>query len=227
MKNRNNKICSGFTLVELVVTMLISVIIVMAVGTLLVAGQRSWQQTYDSAYKPIKDDARAITTAFTSTARKSNRLQCVVYNVVGGYFSPVSPQTTNPQEIISGDAIELRFWDVDLDVDDSHNLMDMTKVATAYKLFYIDGGVLKVDYGQYPPGAVSQGGGLRKTTGVTTTTLAGNVSAKAGADIFSQTAVNGSSAGSVRINLVLTDEEDEEDTVDVTAAALMRNNWPR
>ena len=226
MKNKN-KIRSGFTLLEMTVTMLISTVVVLAVGTLLVAGQRSWLRTYDSAYEPIKDDSRAITAAFTSAARKSNRLACVVYDVRGRYFSPVSPKTKNPQEIISGDAIELRFWDVALDKTDSHNLMDTTKVATAYKLFYVDNGVLKVDYGPYPPGAVAKNGGSRKTSGVRTTVLARNVSARDGLDIFSQTAVNGSGAGSVRVNLVLTDPNDRENTVDVTAAAMMRNIWPR
>lgn len=227
MKNKNTKIRSGFTLIELTVTMLISTVVVLAVGTLLVAGQRSWLRTYDSAYETIKGDAKVITTAFTSTARKSNRLQCVVYDVSGSYFSSVSPKTKDPQEVISGDAIEFRFWDVALDADDSYDLMDTTKVATAYKLFYVDGGVLKVDYGKYPPGAVAEGGGSRKTSDVTTTILAENVSAKNISGIFSQTAVNGTGSGSVRINLVLTDEDDETNTVDVTAAALMRNNWPR
>lgn len=227
MKNKKAKIRSAFTLLELTVTMLISTIVVLAVGTLLVAGQRSWLRTYDSAYKSIKEDSSVITTAFTTTARKSNRLQCVVYAVKGSYFRPVSPKTKNLQEIISGDAIEFRFWDVALDKGDTHNLMDATKVATAYKLFYVDAGVLKVDYGPYPPGAVKKGGGSRQTSGVTTTVLAKHVSASGSSNIFSQTAVNGSSAGSVRINLVLTDPNDEDSTVDVTAAALMRNNWPR
>jgi len=31
--------------------------------------------------------------------------------------------------------------------------MDVTKTATAYALFYLDGEKLKVDYGPYPPGA--------------------------------------------------------------------------
>jgi hypothetical protein len=57
--------------------------------------------------------------------------------------------------VVSGDAVEFRYWDVDLDASDSHDLMDVTKTATAYALFYLDGDRLKVDSDPYPPGAGS------------------------------------------------------------------------
>ena len=81
----------------------------------------------------------------------------------------------------------------------------------------------------YPPGAVPDGGGSRNTSGVTTKLLlAENVStnkdSKVGA--FSHTTLNGVGQGSVRINVILTDPEDNE-SINVMTATLMRNIWPR
>jgi len=139
------------------------------------------------------------------------------------------PITSDPEEVVSGDAVEFRYWDVGFDKADTQNLLDVTKMATAYALFYLDGDKLKVDYGPYPPGAVPDGGGSRNTSGVTTKLLlAENVStnkdSKVGA--FSHTTLNGVGQGSVRINVILTDPEDNE-SINVMTATLMRNIWPR
>ena len=105
--------------------------------------------------------------------------------------------------------------------------MDTTKTATAYAFFYLDGRQLKVDYGPYPPGAVSAGNGKRNTAGVVTKVLAENVSLEDLKDsVFSHTTLNGVGQGSVRINITLTDPEDNE-TVHIITATYMRNIWPR
>ena len=61
-----------------------------------------------------------------------------------------------------------------------------------------------------------------------TTVLAENVSVgdddDAGA--FSHTTLNGAGQGCVRINITLTDPEDD-DSIQVKTAAMMRNIWPR
>jgi hypothetical protein len=213
-------------MVELVITMAISLILVLAVGGLLVSGNRAWQRTYNSAHKKIKEDADAVTVAFGSMGRKANRLGYIIYNVNGSTFTPAVPSTSNPQEVVSGNAVEFRYWDVELDETDSHKVMDVTKTATAYALFYLINGQLKVDYGPYPPGAVPAGGGNRNISNITTTVFAENVSTDPGIGAFSHTTLNGVGQGSVRINITLTDPADG-DSIKVMTATLMRNIWPR
>jgi hypothetical protein len=229
MRNRKYKFRSGLTLVELVIAMTINLMIVLAAGALLVGGNRAWQHTYNSANKKLKQDALATTIAFGSIGRKANRLNYTIYKKEDGSYVPALPITADPEEVVSGDAVEFRYWDVGLDKTDSHDLMDVTKTATAYAFFYLDGDQLKVDYGPYPPGAVPDGGGSKNASGVNTNVLlAENVSVDKDSTVgaFSHTTVGGNGQGSVRINIVLTDPTDNE-TIRVTTATLMRNIWPR
>jgi len=229
MRNRRYEFRSGLTLIELVVAMTINLMVVLAIGALLVGGNRAWQHTYNSANKKLKQDALATTMAFGSMGRKANRLNYTIYKGDGSNFTPALPQTKDPQEVVSGDAVEFRYWDVELDKTDSYSLMDVNKTATAYAFFYLDGDQLKVDYGSYPPGAVPAGGGSKNTSSITTEVLlAEHVSVDKGstAGAFSHTTVGGTGQGSVRINIVLTDPTDNE-TIRVMTATLMRNIWPR
>ena len=226
MRSNSRRFRSGITLVELVITIIIAPILVLGVGTLLVSGHRAWQQTYDSAHKQIKEDARAVAVAFGNIGRKANRLDYTLYDIIGSTFIPAVPQTSEPEEVVSGDAVEFRYWDVELDVDDTYDLMDVTKTATAYVLFYIDGDQLKVDYGPYPPGAVPAGGGLRNTSNTTTIVLAENVSLANANGAFNHVTLNGLGQGCVRINIILTDPEDN-DSSRVMTATVLRNIWPR
>jgi hypothetical protein len=226
IRDMGHRFHSGVILTELIVTMIISLVLMSAVGALLVSSNWTWLQTYNSAHKKIKQDAQAVTVAFGVMGRRANRLGYTIYNVNGGIFTPAVPQGTGPEEIVYGDAVEFRFWDVELDEDDSYGLMDVTKIATAYALFYLEGEQLKVDYGPYPPGAVPAGGGKRNTSDITTTILAENVSTDDGIGAFSHTTLNGVGQGSVRINITLTDPEDDE-SIKVITATLMRNIWPR
>jgi len=216
-------------MIELLVAMTMNMIVILAVGILLVGGNRAWLNTYNSANKKIKDDALATTVAFGSMGRKANRLAYTIYKIDGGTFEPAVPITSDPEEVVSGDAVEFRYWDVGFDKTDTQNLLDVTKTATAYALFYLDGDKLKVDYGPYPPGAVPEGSGSRNTSGVITKVLlAENVSTNkdSNVDAFSHTTLNGIGQGSVRINIILTDPEDNE-SINVMTATLMRNIWPR
>jgi hypothetical protein len=228
MPCRRRKIRSGVNIIEVVITMVISTMLVSGIGVLLVSGQRAWHKTYSSANERIKQDAYDIMVRFSSMARQANRLDYIIYDITDGVFTPAGPVTEEPEEVVSGDAVEFRYWDVELDQEDTHELMDVTKMATAYVLFYIDGNRLKVDYGPYPPGAVPEGGGAKNSTGVTTTVLAENATAGRDNDAgaFSHTTLNGVGQGCVRINLILTDAEGE-DSIEVRTAATMRNIWPR
>ncbi len=221
------KLCSGVTLIELVISIATALIVVLAAGVLLVSGNRSWINTYNSAHEQIKIDAQTVMLTFGSVGRKANRTNYTIYNKSGQGFYPALPQTSDPEEVIFGDAVEFRYWDVELDADDSHGLLDTTKTATAYALFYIDDNQLKVDYGPYPPGAVPSGGGVRNTSNITTTVLAENATTDPNtAGAFSHTAINGAGRGCVRIKTTLTDPNDQE-SIDVMTSVMMRNVWPK
>jgi hypothetical protein len=226
MGHTRHRFRSGVTLVELAVTMIAGLILFSAVGLLLVGGNRAWQRAYNSANKKIKQEADDVTVTFGSIGRKANRIDYVIYNIDGTTFTPAVPITSNPQEVVSGNAVEFRYWDVEFDETDSHKVMDVTKTATAYALFYLADDKLKVDYGPYPPGAVPAGGGNRNTSNITTRVLAENVSTAPGIGAFSHTTLNGVGYGSVRINIILTDPADGE-SIKVMTATLMRNIWPR
>ena len=229
MRNRRYEFRSGLTLIELTIAMTLNLIVILAVGVLLVGGTRAWQHTYNSANKKLKQDALATTIAFGSVGRKANRLGYTIYKKKGETFVPALPQTSDPQEVVSGDAVEFRYWDVGLDKADSYNLMDVNKMATAYAFFYLDGGQLKVDYGPYPPGAVPESGGSKNASGVITKVLLAehvSIDKDSTAGAFSHTTIGGTGQGSVRINIILTDPADNE-TIRVMTATLMRNIWPR
>ena len=227
MRNTKYKFCFGLTLIELIVSMVMSTIVILTTGVLLVSGQRAWQHTYESAHKQTRQDAQATMITFGSIGRKANRLGYTIYEINNGSFVPAEPETANPEEVLFGDAVEFRYWDVELDETDSHNLMDITKTATAYALFYIDGDKLKVDYSKYPPRAVPSGGGIKNSTDITTTTLARNVSTESDNTAFSHTTLNGVGQGCVKIDIILTSPDDPTDVINVKTATLMRNIWPR
>jgi hypothetical protein len=215
------------TLVELVTAMVASLILIAGIGVLLDSGNRAWLRVYESANDPLARDAQTLVAAFDAVGRRSNRGSYVLYEINNGILTPVSPPANQPDSVVFGDAVEFRYWDVPLNTTDSHNLMDSDTIATAYALFYLDGDELKVDYGSYPPGAAADGGGARNTTGVSTTVLANNAGVESGVPPFSHTTVGSTGQGSVRLNVTLTDPNEENRTLRVMTSALMRNIWPR
>ncbi len=226
MKRRVNKSRYGFSLIELMTAMVVCLILAMVTGLLTLSGNRAWHNTYAAGHSEVKGDAQDVSVTFMSASRKANRLGYILYERVGDSYYPVEPEGSD-LEIVAGDAVEFRYWDVELDADDSHELMDVTNLGTAYTFFYLDNTTLKVDYGQYPPGAVPEGGGRRNTSEVTTRVLANNVSLPAlTAGPFSHTTQAGAGMGSVRINVIVSDQAGKE-SVRVMTAGLIRNIWPR
>jgi hypothetical protein len=216
----------GVTLVELVATIAITLVLALAIGILLNGGARAWGRVYDSAFSKKQTDAETIVATLDSIGRRSNRINYVLYHINQNVFTPVAADASQATQLLTGEAVEFRYWDVELNASDTNHLMDAGKTATAYALFYVTDGKLKVDYGAYPPGGVPAGGGARNTAGVTTMTLAQNVSASSTAGPFSHTAMSGTGQGCVRLNVTLTDPNTGTQTRVVTAA-LMRNLWPR
>ena len=230
MRYNNRKFYPGFNLIELMIAMSISSILILVVGVLIVGGINAWRQTYDKAHRQTEEDATVVTMAFGRIGRMSNRSNYVIYNVAGATFTPAVSPTPSQETTVSGDAVEFRYWDVDLDTDDTHDLINVTKKATAYALFYLDSGQLKVDYGSYDwvtnTGAVPTGGGLRNTSNINTIVLARNVSTSPSLGAFSHTMLNGIGKGGVRINVILTDPDSGEQ-IRVATSVLMRNIWPQ
>jgi hypothetical protein len=224
--HRRSTFRSGTTLVELMITGAVALVLVLAIGILLDGGNRAWLNTYDVMHSRPNEAAQIVRAAFGALGRRSNRSSYVLYRVDQEVFTPVLADPSQPESVVFGDAVEFRYWDVNLDASDSHNVMDTDRIATAYALFYLEGERLKVDYGPYPPGAVPAQGGRRNTTGVTTMVLAENVTADPDTGAFSHTASAGVGHGCVRLHVTLTDP-DSGDTTTVMTAALMRNIWPR
>jgi hypothetical protein len=211
------------TLVELIITMLVSSVLFIAVGALLVGGQRSWQNTYDQANSSMRRDSQAIMNAFGSIGRKSNRLAYTLYKESDGSYVEAVPQSGTGEEVVYGDAVEFRYWSASVpDV----SLLDVTNTGTNYAFFYMDEDELKVDYGTYPPGAVPGGSGARNTDDITTIVLAENVVPDPNG-AFNHTTIGTVGQGCVRINLTLQAQDGSGDEIRVMTATLARNIWPR
>ncbi|MBN1360399.1 MAG: hypothetical protein JW993_07400 [Sedimentisphaerales bacterium] len=226
MSRARSTLRSGMTLVELMIAGTVSFIVILAVGILLDGGNRAWTKTYELAHSKEKEEAQTVRAAFGSLGRRANRGSYTLYQVDQGVYTPVRGDPTQAVSVVFGDAVEFRYWDVPLDASDSYDVMDTERIATAYALFYLESGQLKVDYGPYPPGAVPAEGGSKNTTGVTTTVLAEHVTADSDTGPFSFTAYAGVGQGCVRLKVTLTDPDTDE-TTPVMTAALLRNIWPR
>lgn len=226
MQRETIRKCNGFTLLEMMLSISMGLILLLVVGNLLVAGQNQWNDLYNYSTSKTRTDARNIYRVFGKIGRKSNRLSYALYTKDGNNFYPALPISNSNEEIVYGDAVEFRYWDVELDETDSHDLFNANKEATAYALFYIDDGVLKVDYGPFPPAVIPAGGGPRNSNGVRTRILAENVCYDEEMGAFSHTTSNGVGLGCVKIDIVLNDPEEDE-SINVQTATMMRNAWPR
>lgn len=71
----------------------------------------------------------------------------------------MTPNPSRDEQVLFGDAIEFRYWDVALDTSDSHGIMDTKVTTTSYALFYLDGEQLQMDSGPYPLGGIPTRGG--------------------------------------------------------------------
>jgi prepilin-type N-terminal cleavage/methylation domain-containing protein len=68
----------GFTLVELMVTMLAAVVVTLGVMNVLANNQKSYNQTYERVYGSVVQDAYAARRIFEQLARKSSIRKCLV-----------------------------------------------------------------------------------------------------------------------------------------------------
>ncbi len=221
----NQRSNRGVTLVEVVVTMAVAAIPLLAVGTLLVGAQNSWEQTYAGVHKPIREDASILTTAFATVGRKSNRSLYFVYRINNGAYSVAAVPVGGT--LAEGQAVEFRYWADGFDeATVSLKTLETSNTGTHYALFYLDGTTLKVDYGQVIGGVGAVSGGQRNLAGVSSTViLAENVDIQTNDKIFNHTVISGAGQGCVRLNATLKDADG--DSVEIKTAVLCRAIWPR
>jgi len=198
----------GFTLIEMIMGVLISLILILAVGVLLAGGQQSWQQTYHKANKQIKIEALGATALFGAVARKSDHRNYILTDstyILTGSTSRASG-TPAGMVVLSSTEVEFRYWADHSREGRSRRLP--SKEPTHYARFYFDktAGELKVDYGRLLPD--------RKQDRIQI--LAHNVNFCK----FDHTVVNGLGQGCVRMVLTLRDPEDGEEITVKTAAGL-------
>jgi hypothetical protein len=205
----------------MIVAIGIASIVMLAAAMLVSSGYRGWNQSFNNANCEARLGAMDAMIALGAIGRKSNKIDYCVYEVAGTTLEKVGVDPpSSPDEILTGQAVEFRYWDTDLD----SSLMNPATTATAYALFYLDGNQrLKVDFGPYPPGAIDVSGHRITGADVYTTTLAKNVFSVD----FSHTAKNmtGDGRGCVRMKLVIIDPTDDSPKTTI-AATLMRNTWP-
>jgi hypothetical protein len=212
------RVAGGFTLVELVVASSAGLMVIFAVGTLLVSGHKSWAHAYNYANAKPQLGALGSTITFGTFGRKSNKMDYAVYKAAGDSFVKAVP-IAEPEEVVTGEAVEFHYWNDDLNAD----YMKTTVKGTRYALFYLDENKLMLDTGFYPPGGIDTAGHRIDGDNVDTVTLAENVISLE----FSHTTrdMQGDGKGCVRMNMILGGSDSNMPTT-VTAATLLRNTWP-
>jgi hypothetical protein len=222
MTAKRYRIAKGVTLPELVVVMVVTTMIVLIISTLLVASQRQWSNMYAYANTGIEADAVTTMITYGTIGRKSNKNDYVVYRLVGGNYTKVLPPTSDPTSLVTGGAVEFRYWGTDFD----GTMLDITKTATAYAFFYLNGHNLTLKQGPYNStthiGAIDSGqivAGSQVKTNILSTRVTSLT--------FSHDTKNaaGDGDGSVRIEVTFTDPVNN-DTLSIKSATLMRNVWP-
>jgi hypothetical protein len=222
MTTNRRRTARGLTLTELVTVMAVTFIIVLIIGTLVSASQKQWARTYAYANTSIESDAVLTMVKYGTIGRKSNKSDYVVYTVVNGSYTRALPPAADPTSMVTGQAVEFRYWGTDFD----GTMLDPTKTATAYAFYYLDGTNLKLDEGPYDStthiGAVQNGNRL---TGAQVKTMV--LSTRVTSLTFSHNTKNaaGDGDGSVRMEVTFTDPV-SKDTLSIKSATLMRNVWP-
>jgi len=222
---------NGFTLIEVIMAMAGGFIVMLTVAMLVQSGHTSWRKSYDAANCDSRLDSMSSITAFGSFGRKSNKKDYYVYSVsgTGTTFTRLTP-VHNPDEILTGQAVEFRYWGTDLEAD----MLTPTSTADSYALFYLDyaqpGNIkLKLDisdahHGGAGPPAINGAGHRITGAGLNTVTLASHVTSVE----FSHTTIDmaGDGKGCVRMKLIINDPADNQ-TKTFLAATYIRNVWPQ
>ncbi len=74
----------GFTLIELIIAMAITIIVVLAIGIALVDGQRGWNIQYDRIYSDVVTDGYVARRKFDAVMRRASRDK-LLFDDAGGW----------------------------------------------------------------------------------------------------------------------------------------------
>ena len=213
--------CHGFTLIEVVIAMAAACVVMLSVAILVASGEKSWTNVFNTSNSEFRLGSLDTMIALGSTGRKSNRLNYRVYKVTGNNYQRATP-VHDPEEVVTGQAVEFRYWGNTL----NSTYMNTTYTADSYALFYLENGLLKVDYGTFNPvtgiGGISAAGAKLPPT--RTVSLTTNISSVE----FSHTTYNmtGDGNGCIRMKLVIFDPVSGTYKTTI-AASFMRNVWPQ
>ncbi len=225
MKKTRQQFRKGLTLVELIMGVAASLIVILTVAILIVASHRNWNEAYKYANGDVQVNAIETMINFGVFGRKANKSDYKLYDSGTGSYVTVVP-SSNPEEVVFGNAVEFRYWDSEL----NDTFMDTDITGNKYALYYIEDDELKVDYGPYPSSVAPDGtkyGGInssgKKIKPASTRILAKNVQSVT----FSHLTTNleGDGNGCVKMDLALYDSAEDEG-LHVKTATLMRNVWP-
>jgi prepilin-type N-terminal cleavage/methylation domain-containing protein len=216
---------AGFTLIEMLIVIAIAAIPIIAVGTLLSGSARGWQNIYNDTNSDIQQDAAAVLASLQTFGRQANITNYQVYKIQNNAFTVAVPP--NGQTVAVGQAVEFRYWQDSFDpANPGSNLLDSANTGTNYVLYYLDGNQLKADFGAVINGVGGVTNNARRTANITSTQiLARNVNIPKTPSLFSHTIVGGVGSGCVNTDLTLTNQQNV--SVDVTFATMLRSAWPR
>jgi len=82
---KKNYRSTGFTLIELIMTIAISIVVLLSVGVVLVDNQRGWHRMYTRTYSDIITDGYVARKMFDAMVRKAHREMCLL-DVAGSWI---------------------------------------------------------------------------------------------------------------------------------------------
>lgn len=201
---------SGFTILEMAITIVISSIIILAAATVMGSSQRGWNRLWNTIHSKIRSDSDNFGITFGAIGRKSNRNGYKLYVVEDDSFTEATDD--DGDEVILGDSVEFVYWDVDFEeASETARQSLLASTGNRYALFYIDGTDLKVDYGINPPAIV---GNSRKNP-QSTVTVAENLQSVE----FSH-----ENTGCIRAKIVFEEDQNNRE-IEIVTSTYLRTEW--
>jgi prepilin-type N-terminal cleavage/methylation domain-containing protein len=216
---------TGFTLIELSIAIAICAIPIVAVTMLLSGSSRSWKTIYDDANSKIRLDSLAVMTSLQHTGRQANLVNYTVYKINNSSFTVAAP--LSGEDVAEGQAVEFRYWLSTFDpANPPPDVFEYSNTGDGYALYYLDGDELRLDRGRVVNGIGGIKNGSRQTANIDSSQLlAENVDTSQSPVIFSHIMSGGQGSGCINTNLTLTDDENQ--TIEIKFATLLREAWPR
>ena len=90
----------GFSLTELVVTIVIALIVILAVGTVIADGVGGWGKMYEAVYSDVRDDSFIARKTFDRVIRNAIRQPFSVNDPAGGTWVEVYYYSTSSMPVV-------------------------------------------------------------------------------------------------------------------------------